>query len=136
MDSCHLDHCFERSTQTDDQVTAYFTRSDGTEVCAKADVMIAHLFLESDSCFSIEKITIESQDDEIPKHSLFVLLIHKDGGLGHITKDFDSILKATTQRLTKTNYTALEQSSLRSLPSGLYLSQRDIESVRCRRTER
>jgi len=40
MDSCHLDHCFERFTQTDDQVTAYFTRSDGTEVCAKADVMI------------------------------------------------------------------------------------------------
>ena len=79
---------------------------------------------------------MKSQDDDIPKISLLRFFDLKNGGLSHITINFDSRSRRLLISMAETDCIALEHSSLQSLPSGLYFPQGDTESARCRWTER
>ena len=79
------------------------------------------------------KNTIETQDDDIPEISLFVFLIYKDGGLGHSTFNFDSILRRLLISATETNYTTLANRSWRTRLSVLFCHPSSLSApeIRC-----
>ena len=59
----------------------------------------------------------KSQDDDTPKDILIEFFSNQDGGLGHITINFDSLFRRLLASTTETNYVALENSLLRCRPS-------------------